>query len=108
MTGKSYDSIPTTKDDTIVRDRGILHASPNHLKTVAWHSHPISNSTECSTIDFDMSLGWKEAVLGIVLYLILGVIAYSFVFEKWDIEDSLYFSIITFTTIGTSIFLIQL
>jgi hypothetical protein len=36
----------------------------------------------------------------ILLYLGIGVISYSYVFESWSIIDSLYFSVVTFTTVG--------
>ena len=35
-----------------------------------------------------------------VAYLMLAVIAYSFVLEKMSIIDSLYFAMVTLTTIG--------
>lgn len=42
----------------------------------------------------------RESLLAIVSYLIVGVGAYSFLFEKWSIVDSLYFSVVSFTTVG--------
>mmetsp|Transcript_16552 Transcript_16552/g.34156 ORF Transcript_16552/g.34156 Transcript_16552/m.34156 type:complete len:687 (-) Transcript_16552:18-2078(-) len=36
----------------------------------------------------------------IVAYLLLGMIAFSYIFEGWDAVDSLYFSVVTFTTVG--------
>ena len=41
-----------------------------------------------------------QGIVTIIIYLIVGVIAYSFVFEDWHWIDSLYFSMITFTTVG--------
>lgn len=38
--------------------------------------------------------------LAIAVYLFIGVIAFSFVFERWTIIDSVYFSVVTFTTVG--------
>lgn len=35
-----------------------------------------------------------------VIYIALSVGAYSFLFEKWSIIDSIYFAVTTFTTIG--------
>jgi len=41
------------------------------------------------------------ALVIIVCYLFLGVISFSFVFEKsWSVRESLYFSVVTFTTVG--------
>mmetsp|Transcript_12195 Transcript_12195/g.26381 ORF Transcript_12195/g.26381 Transcript_12195/m.26381 type:complete len:379 (+) Transcript_12195:195-1331(+) len=36
----------------------------------------------------------------IVLYLCLAILAFSVVFESWSIVDSLYYAVVTFTTIG--------
>eukprot|EP00549_Striatella_unipunctata_P015205 CAMPEP_0118702200 /NCGR_PEP_ID=MMETSP0800-20121206/17737_1 /TAXON_ID=210618 ORGANISM="Striatella unipunctata, Strain CCMP2910" /NCGR_SAMPLE_ID=MMETSP0800 /ASSEMBLY_ACC=CAM_ASM_000638 /LENGTH=400 /DNA_ID=CAMNT_0006603331 /DNA_START=81 /DNA_END=1283 /DNA_ORIENTATION=+ len=36
----------------------------------------------------------------VVGYFLLGVLAFSYVFENWTILDSLYFTVITFTTVG--------
>mmetsp|Transcript_3156 Transcript_3156/g.4958 ORF Transcript_3156/g.4958 Transcript_3156/m.4958 type:complete len:381 (+) Transcript_3156:58-1200(+) len=33
-------------------------------------------------------------------YMFAGVVAYSFLFEDWDVVDALYFSMVTFTTVG--------
>jgi potassium channel subfamily K len=48
------------------------------------------------------SLGFtiRECVVSIGAYLLMGVLAYSVVFEKWSIIDALYFSVTTFTTVG--------
>jgi hypothetical protein len=33
-------------------------------------------------------------------YIVIAVLAFSFVFEKWSIIDSVYFAVSTFTTVG--------
>ena len=38
--------------------------------------------------------------LAIIAYMLTGVLAFSRVFERWPIIDSLYFSVVTFTTVG--------
>lgn len=43
---------------------------------------------------------FTNSILAIILYLSVGVIAYSFVFEKWTVIDSLYFAIVCLLTIG--------
>ena len=40
------------------------------------------------------------AVAIIASYLLMGVISFSFIFENWTVVDSLYFSVVTFTTVG--------
>jgi len=42
----------------------------------------------------------RECLLAIFSYLCLGTISYSFIFEKWPLVDSLYFSVVTFTSVG--------
>ena len=42
-------------------------------------------------------------IITIFLYLLVGVVAYSFIFEGWDWVDSLYFSMVTFTTVGAAL-----
>ena len=41
-----------------------------------------------------------ECALAIFSYLVIGVVAYSLVFENWSIVDSLYFTIATGTLVG--------
>jgi len=39
--------------------------------------------------------------LGIILtYLLVGMVSFSYIFERWTLIDSLYFSVVTFTTVG--------
>jgi len=39
-------------------------------------------------------------LLFVISYMAVGVVAYSFVFESWGVVDSLYFSMVTLTTVG--------
>ncbi|EEC44725.1 predicted protein, partial [Phaeodactylum tricornutum CCAP 1055/1] len=39
-------------------------------------------------------------MIAIALYLSVAVMAFSFVFDHWTIVDSMYFAVVTFTTIG--------
>ena len=49
-----------------------------------------------------MGIGLKlrECILFLLTYLTVGVLAYSFVFEKWSVVDSLYFTSVCFSTVG--------
>eukprot|EP00814_Leptocylindrus_danicus_P010967 CAMPEP_0116018690 /NCGR_PEP_ID=MMETSP0321-20121206/8795_1 /TAXON_ID=163516 /ORGANISM="Leptocylindrus danicus var. danicus, Strain B650" /LENGTH=433 /DNA_ID=CAMNT_0003489125 /DNA_START=46 /DNA_END=1347 /DNA_ORIENTATION=- len=41
-----------------------------------------------------------HGLVTIAIYMGVGVLAYSYVFENWSVVDSLYFSMVTFTTVG--------
>lgn len=43
---------------------------------------------------------FKTAIFHTCMYMTLGVLAFTFVFEDWPIIDSLYFSVVLFTTCG--------
>lgn len=58
-------------------------------------------ATSNDTMSFQTNIGLWEAFIGLVTYIILGVVVYSFILEKWSMVDSFYFSTVTFTTIGT-------
>ena len=51
----------------------------------------IRNSLEFSTM---------HCLIAISVYLGLAVLAFSFVFDRWTVVDSMYFAVVTFTTIG--------
>ena len=42
----------------------------------------------------------RECFFLFLILLVIGVIAYSFLFEKWPIIDSIYFTIVCLTTVG--------
>jgi hypothetical protein len=47
-----------------------------------------------------ISLPLRGALIAIISYLSVGVLAYHVLFEKWSIVDSLYFSCVCFSTVG--------
>jgi hypothetical protein len=47
-----------------------------------------------------IGLRLRESLIGVLLYLLAGVLAYHTVLEKWPILDSLYFTTVCFTTVG--------
>ena len=51
-------------------------------------------------IDLPYDFTLVDCFLALLAYLVISVIAFSFVFEKWSIIDSMYFAVVTFTTIG--------
>ena len=42
----------------------------------------------------------RECMAFIACYMGVGVLAYSYVFEKWPLIDSLYFTAVVFSTVG--------
>ena len=53
------------------------------------------------TYDINKRSVLLKCLLVIILYMICGVICYSGgIFERWSVIDSLYFSVVTFTTVG--------
>jgi hypothetical protein len=49
---------------------------------------------------FDSSEGIVFGLLNLVLYYLAAIIAFSFLWEKWTIIDSVYFATVTFTSVG--------
>jgi len=41
-----------------------------------------------------------ECALFLILYLLIGILAYSILLDSWPIVDSLYFTVVTLTTVG--------
>lgn len=58
-------------------------------------------SLTAAYVSYDHS-GWAihSCLLNLAIYFSLAVVAFSFVFEKWPISDSIYFSTVVFTTVG--------
>lgn len=56
------------------------------------------------SLSFDVSLHKDRALakclLAIIAYVAVGVVSFSCIFENWPVVDSLYFSVVTFTTVG--------
>lgn len=55
------------------------------------------------TSNFEAETDWEVLRLCgwyTLTYLLLAIVAFSFVFERWTVIDSLYFAVATFTTVG--------
>jgi hypothetical protein len=52
--------------------------------------------------EMQQSIGFtiQHCILAILVYLIVSIVAFSFIFDHWTIIDSIYFAMVTFTTIG--------
>ena len=63
-----------------------------------------NTSTDSFSLSFDRSLHkdrlFRQCLLAIVAYMAVGIVGFSRVFEQWSIVDSVYFSVVTFTTVG--------
>jgi len=47
-----------------------------------------------------MEFSLTQCLFAIAAYMAAAVIAFSFLFENWSVIDSIYFSVVTFTTVG--------
>jgi potassium channel subfamily K len=47
-----------------------------------------------------MNSTYFKAMFLMVVYLAIGVVGFSYTFEKWPIQDSVYFAVVTFSTVG--------
>eukprot|EP00816_Leptocylindrus_hargravesii_P012000 CAMPEP_0196823176 /NCGR_PEP_ID=MMETSP1362-20130617/86454_1 /TAXON_ID=163516 /ORGANISM="Leptocylindrus danicus, Strain CCMP1856" /LENGTH=427 /DNA_ID=CAMNT_0042202967 /DNA_START=71 /DNA_END=1354 /DNA_ORIENTATION=+ len=63
---------------------------------------PTSGSTEnnMEAIQNLLEENVWHGLVTIAIYMGVGVLAYSYIFENWSVVDSLYFSMVTFTTVG--------
>jgi hypothetical protein len=63
-----------------------------------------NTSADSLSLSFDRSLHkdrlFRQCLLAIVAYMAVGIVGFSRVFEQWSIVDSVYFSVVTFTTVG--------
>jgi hypothetical protein len=58
-------------------------------------------SLTAAYVSYDHS-AWalRSSLFNLAIYFALAVVAFSFVFEKWPITDSVYFAAVVFTTVG--------
>lgn len=49
---------------------------------------------------FVVSVPFRKEFAAVFLYLALGVISYRYIFEHWSLVDALYFTCVTFSTVG--------
>mmetsp|Transcript_14169 Transcript_14169/g.21268 ORF Transcript_14169/g.21268 Transcript_14169/m.21268 type:complete len:393 (+) Transcript_14169:24-1202(+) len=68
---------------------------------------PVHHRTQEGKTGFDEFKGFAErghtiryCMLLFLLYFAIGTLVYSFCFDKWSIQDSMYFTVVTFTTCG--------
>ena len=103
--------IAHTKDDCNTKfqrallrlGRGIMFAKPVGptcaqalfgLSIKSKRKNDKENSQSVSSLSFTL----KECLIAIAIYLGVGVTFYSIIMENWSIIDSIYFSIVVFTT----------
>lgn len=80
-----HNQFKVTNPEPFRRTRDFLHEGEQHLET-----------------SFVSSTSFRAMAL-IISYLLLGVGGFSYAFEDWSIVDSIYFSVVTFTTVGKSL-----
>lgn len=99
---KVTDSGPNGSEKAITFPESMIHTKLCALKS---DSSPERKKDNFSfSLSFDLSLHkdrvLARCLLAIIGYMFVGVIGFSCIFEKWRVVDSLYFSVVTFTTVG--------
>ena len=81
--------------------RGVVVVIPIAFKFLAslWNGIMLPFPT-LRNADNSPTFTLRECVIAIALYLSLGAVAYTSVFEKWSLVDALYFSVVSFSTVG--------
>ena len=80
----------------------LLSEEGGGYQAVAEDPQAVRNLT-ATYVSYDQS-GWaiRSCLFNLAIYFSLAVVAFSFVFEKWPISDSIYFATVVFTTVGMS------
>lgn len=76
------------------------NASPGYSATQQMFAAPVESLTT-GFHDFASSTNALQlCLINVFMYLVIAVVAFSYIFEKFTVVDSLYFGVVTFTTIG--------
>jgi potassium channel subfamily K, other eukaryote len=68
--------------------------------TLKVHDEASTDDIHFENVDLPYDFSLLDCFLALAVYLLISIIAFSFVFERWTIIDSMYFAVVTFTTIG--------
>lgn len=85
-----------TEATFVVQDYNKTQMNRNLLQTISIPEKYYPEWASSSGLDYFV---W-ECFLVIVVLLLVGTIAFSLVFEHWAVEDSMYFTVVTLTTVG--------
>ena len=88
-------------DDMLLDDGASAHGSifsGYEGDAVMGNDDATRRSVVSTDLPYEITL--TECGVAILMYLLVGVIAYSYVFENWTVVDSLYFTIVTGTLVG--------
>jgi voltage-gated potassium channel len=103
-TGYGSFALPKTERPVSTRweqMRENVFSSDFYLYHSTLHGENGKPSTHLSNLAHDSSeFRLRECFLMFVALLAIGVLAYSFLFERWTIIDSLYFTVVMLTTTG--------
>jgi len=93
----SKENANTPTEATFVgQDYNKTHMNRTLLQTISIPEKYHPEWASSSGLDYFV---W-ECILVIVVLLLVGTVAFSLVFEHWSIEDSMYFTVVTLTTVG--------
>ena len=93
---KDEDHIPIVDEHTPL-ERGTARTAPLVVHNPPTHKRGFSLGFVSF---FDSSEGIAFGLCNLMLYYLAAVIAFSFLWEKWTIIDSVYFATVTFTSVG--------
>jgi Ion channel len=71
-----------------------------HIRYSLKDTSDSSDDIQFKNVNLPFEFSILDCFLALVIYLFVSVVAFSFVFEKWTVIDSMYFAVVTFTTIG--------
>ena len=75
-------------------------SSPRDSLLLFTHSPYETHDSFHEMMDLPYDFTIRDCILALGVYLGISIVAYSFVFERWSIIDSMYFACVSFTTIG--------
>lgn len=94
--GQGFLSLEEHQEEEIGRQEG-AHADG---KAVSAAGTPALGLADGFTSWSESLHAFHTAIFHTCVYVALGVVSFSFIFENWPIIDSVYFSVVLFTTVG--------
>ena len=71
-----------------------------HIQGALKQSQRRKSDLHFDDVDLPFEFSLLDCFLALAAYLLISIIAFSFIFEHWTVIDSMYFAVVTFTTTG--------